>query len=116
VYNSLYLLITAATIDRVASETLAKVEEKCPIITKTPTEVRCLGLLPFLHVTHIYFGGYKWLMFVLKLHSENIFLNHFKIVQNWLKCFLCGIEVTSLLRNRERKWKGISLKDMLTVN
>lgn len=30
----------AATLDRVASETLAKVEEKCPIITKTPTEVR----------------------------------------------------------------------------
>ncbi|KAL9986177.1 hypothetical protein ACROYT_G000272 [Oculina patagonica] len=30
---------TAATIDRVASETLAKVEEKCPIITKTPNEV-----------------------------------------------------------------------------
>lgn len=30
----------AATIDRVASETLAKVEEKCPIITKTPTEIK----------------------------------------------------------------------------
>ena len=34
------IFITAATIDRVASETLAKVEEKCPIITKTPTEVK----------------------------------------------------------------------------
>lgn len=33
------LLVTAAKLDRVASETLAKVEEKCPIITKTPTEV-----------------------------------------------------------------------------
>ena len=33
------LLIAAAKLDRVASETLAKVEEKCPIITKTPTEV-----------------------------------------------------------------------------
>ncbi|XP_078368266.1 uncharacterized protein LOC144652106 [Oculina patagonica] len=30
----------AATLDRVASETLAKVEEKCPIITKTPAEIK----------------------------------------------------------------------------
>ncbi|PFX34894.1 uncharacterized protein LOC111338980 [Stylophora pistillata] len=30
----------AATIDRVASGTLAIVEEKCPIITKTPTEIK----------------------------------------------------------------------------
>lgn len=30
----------AGKIDRVASETLAKVEEKCPIITKTPTEIK----------------------------------------------------------------------------
>ena len=52
------LLITAATIDRVASETLAKVEEKCPIITKTPTEVR---INPFfsklLTVIHMLFLG-----------------------------------------------------------
>ena len=39
------LLIAASTFDRVASGTLAKVEEKLPIITKTPTEVR----LPFLN-------------------------------------------------------------------
>lgn len=38
--------ITAATLDRVASETLAKVEEKCPIITKTPAEVTLSFLLP----------------------------------------------------------------------
>ncbi|KAL9986189.1 hypothetical protein ACROYT_G000295 [Oculina patagonica] len=39
--------IDAATIDRVASETLAKVEEKCPIITKTPNEIRFLSISVF---------------------------------------------------------------------
>ena len=34
-----FLFQPAATIDRMASGTLAIVEEKCPIITKTPTEV-----------------------------------------------------------------------------
>jgi len=43
----IFYLFTAGKIDRVASETLAKVEEKCPIITKPPTEVRRLGILPF---------------------------------------------------------------------
>jgi hypothetical protein len=38
-YFILICLFTVGTIDQVASETLAKVEEKFPIITKTPTEV-----------------------------------------------------------------------------
>lgn len=57
-YDFLYLF-TAGKIDRVASETLAKVEEKCPIITKTPTEVSCLGILPFSSVSR-FFGGGLW--------------------------------------------------------
>ena len=47
------LLIAVTTIDRVASETLAKVEEKCPIITKTPTEVR----YSFFHLSVFNFIG-----------------------------------------------------------
>lgn len=45
-------MVLAATIDRVASDALAKVEEKCPVIAKPPNEVRftdsviwCLELL-----------------------------------------------------------------------
>lgn len=33
-------MVLAATIDRVASDALAKVEEKCPVIAKPPNEVR----------------------------------------------------------------------------
>ena len=32
-------MVLAATIDRVASDALAKVEEKCPVIAKPPNEV-----------------------------------------------------------------------------
>ena len=33
-------MVLAATIDRVASDALAKIEEKCPVIAKPPNEVR----------------------------------------------------------------------------
>lgn len=33
-------MVLAAAIDRVASDALAKVEEKCPVIAKPPNEVR----------------------------------------------------------------------------
>lgn len=46
------IFITAATIDRVASETLAKVEEKCPIITKTPTEVKVVCITSPVQLCH----------------------------------------------------------------
>lgn len=48
------IFITAATIDRVASETLAKVEEKCPIITKTPTEVKFVCITFPVQLCHSY--------------------------------------------------------------
>lgn len=37
-----FISFIVGTIDNVASETLAKVEEKFPIITKTPSEVGIL--------------------------------------------------------------------------
>lgn len=38
-------MVLAATIDRVALDALAKVEEKCPVIAKPPNEVRLSDLV-----------------------------------------------------------------------